>query len=97
MSSAAAVEAAGLRRERKLSRIGSDEIGIVGHAVILGLAGEGVAVEDEVAGAGVEQHAAFAAVVDARYSAPPLDVGATPLVRRLRTAPCRCPMPDEAG
>ena len=66
------VEAAGLRRERKLRRIGRDEIGIARHAVIVGPAAEGVGVEGEVAGAGIEQHAALAAVVDARHGAPAL-------------------------
>jgi len=41
-------------------------------------------VEGEVAGAGVEQHAAFAAIVDTRYGAPALDAGATALVHACR-------------
>ena len=75
------IEAAGLRRERKLRRIGSDEIGIRLHAVIVGTAAKGVGVECEVAGAGIEQHSALATVVDARHGGSRLDARAVSLIQ----------------
>ncbi len=53
-----------LRRTRGQKRVGGNEIRITWDAVIARRAAIGVGVEGEIAGAGVEQHPAFEAVVD---------------------------------
>jgi hypothetical protein len=92
-----AIEIARLRRIRRGGGIGRCQIGIVRNAIGFCLAAEGIAMNREIAGAGIEQHRAIETIIDRGPGSAQLgaesalrDRGRNPVIAGLDDPPIAC-------